>query len=93
MPLSAIVCYTNEAMINPNIIEKITAAVQAAFPPGIGKEAGKNLRAALEAALARLDLVTREEFEVQQAVLARTRALLEKLEKQVAELEARLEQK
>ena len=80
-------------MINPNIIEQITAAVQAVFPPGIGKEAENNLRAALAAVLARLDLVTREEFEVQQAVLARTRALLEKLEKQVAELEAKLEKK
>ncbi len=80
-------------MINSNILEQITAAVRAVFPPGIGKETENNLRAALEAALARLDLVTREEFEVQQAVLARTRALLEKLEKQVAELEARLEKK
>ena len=44
----------------------------------------------LQAGLARLDLVTREEFEVQRAVLLRTREKLEALQAQVAELEARL---
>ena len=44
----------------------------------------------MAAALARLDLVTREEFEVQSQVLARSRARLEALEKQVAELEQQL---
>ncbi|MER2604009.1 MAG: accessory factor UbiK family protein, partial [Candidatus Competibacter phosphatis] len=52
-------------------------------------EMEKNLHAALQAAFAKLDLVTREEFDVQQAVLARTRAKLETLEKQVAELEGK----
>jgi BMFP domain-containing protein YqiC len=47
-----------------------------------------NLRSALEAALARLELVTREEFEVQRAVLLRTRERMEALERRVAELEA-----
>jgi BMFP domain-containing protein YqiC len=42
----------------------------------------------LRGGLSRLDLVTREEFEVQEAVLARTRGKLEALEKQVAEMEA-----
>jgi len=40
----------------------------------------KNFHAALQATLAKLELVTREEFEVQQEVLARTRAKLEALE-------------
>lgn len=75
-------------MINARLIEQITAAVRAAIPADIGEQAQKNLRAALEALFARADLVTREEFEVQQAVLARTREKLERLEKQVAELEA-----
>jgi hypothetical protein len=43
-----------------------------------------------ESALSRMDLVTREELDVQQAVLARTRQKLEALEQKVAELEARL---
>jgi len=44
-------------------------------------------RAALQSGLARLDLVTREEFEVQRLVLARTREKLEALERQIAALE------
>ena len=42
---------------------------------------------AMESALSRMDLVTREEFDVQTAVLARTREKLETLERRVAELE------
>ena len=56
----------------------------------LSQEADKNLRAALHSALKKMDLVTREEFDIQQGVLARTRAKLEMLEKQVAELEAAL---
>ena len=48
----------------------------------------QNFRSILRGGLQKLDLVTREEFEVQEAVLARTREKLEALEKQVAELEA-----
>jgi BMFP domain-containing protein YqiC len=48
----------------------------------------KNLRAALGSLFAKLDLVTREEFDVQREVLARTRAKLQALEARVAELEA-----
>ena len=47
----------------------------------------KNLRALLQSAFARLDLVTREEFDVQREVLARTRAKLAELEAKLAELE------
>jgi BMFP domain-containing protein YqiC len=50
----------------------------------------KNLRANLEAGLAKLDLVTREEFDVQAAVLARTREKLARLEARVQELEQKL---
>ena len=51
----------------------------------------KNLRAALHSTLSKMDLVTRQEFDIQQGVLARTRAKLEALEKQVAELEQQLQ--
>lgn len=47
----------------------------------------KHLRAALSGAFARMDLVTREEFDVQAALLSRTRALLQELEARVAEME------
>lgn len=80
-------------MINARLIEQITAAVRSAIPANFGQQAEKNLRAALEALFARADLVTREEFDVQQAVLARTREKLERLEKIVAELEAKGERK
>jgi len=46
-----------------------------------------NFRSVLKAGLARLDLVTREEFEVQESILARTREKLEALEQRLEELE------
>ena len=49
----------------------------------------KNLRALLQSAFGRLDLVTREEFDVQREVLARTRAKLAELEAKLAELESK----
>jgi ubiquinone biosynthesis accessory factor UbiK len=49
----------------------------------------KNLRVLMQSALGRLDLVTREEYDVQREVLARTRAKLEALEARLAELEGR----
>ncbi|MBW8823502.1 MAG: accessory factor UbiK family protein [Xanthomonadales bacterium] len=51
-------------------------------------ELQQNFKSVLQAGLGRLDLVTREEFDVQRAVLLRTREKLEALERQVAELEA-----
>ena len=53
----------------------------------------KNMKSALSATLARMDLVTREEFDVQTALLARTRALLEEMEAKLGKLEAELEKK
>ena len=49
----------------------------------------KNLKALLQQQFARLDLVTREEFDTQSKVLARARARLEELEQRIAELEQR----
>lgn len=53
----------------------------------------RNLKAAVTAGLARMDLVTREEFDIQCSVLNKTRVLLEELEQKVAELERQLEQR
>ena len=53
----------------------------------MGAELESNFRAILRASLAKLDLVTRDEFEVQEAVLARTRERLEALEARLEELE------
>ncbi len=73
----------------PNLDELVSRILQG-LPRSLldlKQDTEKNLRAALHSALKKTDLVTREEFEVQQGVLARTRARLETLEKQVAELE------
>ncbi len=55
---------------------------------GIGRELQDQLKAAINSTLEKMDLVTRDEFEAQKAVLARSRELLHRLERQLAELEA-----
>lgn len=67
-----------------------------ALPGGIDdlrKDTEKNLKSALARALEKMDLVSREEFEVQQAVLLRTREKLEAMQQQVQELEKALLEK
>ncbi len=79
-------------MIDLNHIDDIARRLSERVPPGLresGEELQASFRAVLRSGLARLDLVTREEFEVQRAVLLRTREKLEALEGTVAELEAR----
>jgi ubiquinone biosynthesis accessory factor UbiK len=74
-------------MIDPKSVEQVLNDLRNTLPGNFAQEAEKNLRAALQAALGRLNLVTREELEVQSAVLTRTREKIAALEKQVAELE------
>ena len=81
-------------MLDPRILDNLSRRVADGMPRGLAslqEDFQRNLRAALEAALRRLDLVSRDEFDIQQAVLARTREKLEALEQRVAELEARLD--
>jgi ubiquinone biosynthesis accessory factor UbiK len=85
-PTLAIVC----SMIDSKFIDDLAHRLSAALPAGIQtlqEDAKKNIRAGLESSLAKLDLVTREEFEVQSAVLSRTREKLKQLEQQVKALE------
>ena len=56
------------------------------------KDVERNVKAMLSQGFSKLDLVTREEFDTQAQVLARTRVRLEELEKRVAELEQKLAQ-
>ncbi|MCB1867590.1 MAG: accessory factor UbiK family protein [Gammaproteobacteria bacterium] len=80
-------------MIDPKLLDDLAKKVAATVPAGLQSMQGelqKNFRAALAAGLSRLDLVTREEFDIQTAVLARTREKLEILQKQIAELEQKL---
>ncbi len=78
-------------MMDKQVIDKIATRLVSLVPPGLA-EAQQDLRANFQDALAqglrRLDLVTREEFDVQSQVLARTRAKVDELERRVAELEA-----
>ncbi len=79
-------------MIDPKHLDELARKMAGSLPSGLQalkQDLDRNLRAGLEAALAKMDLVTREEFDVQSAVLARTREKLQRLEAQVAELERR----
>jgi len=79
-------------MIETKTIDQFMSALSRVLPKG-PKDVEKNIRAALQGAFDRLNLVSREEIEVQEQVLARTRARIQELEKRVAELEERLAKK
>ena len=77
-------------MINMKLIDELARQVSETIPAGVKELQGdlrKNIRTLLEGTLAKLDLVTREEFDAQTRVLARTREKLEQLEKTVTGLE------
>ena len=74
----------------PSFLNELQDRVQQVLQQSPAKDLEKNMKAMLNQGFAKLDLLTREEFEVQTEVLARTRAKLEALEARVAELEARL---
>jgi len=76
--------------MDPKILDDISRRLAAALPPGITTlkdDLEKNIRAALDGIIGNMNLVTRQEFEVQQKVLERTRLKLEALDKQLKELE------
>jgi hypothetical protein len=74
-------------MAQTNLLEEIDQRMREILARSPAADLEKNLRALLASAFSRLDLVTREEFDVQREVLARTRAKLEELEAKLAELE------
>ncbi len=80
-------------MFNPSMLDEIAKTLAGLVPEGareLQRDVEKNFRSALQNTFNKLELVTREEFEVQQKVLLRTRSKLEELEKQVVALEQRL---
>lgn len=76
-------------MPQTRILEDLNARLSQILASSPAKDVEKNLRALLVGAFSRLNLVTREEFDVQAKVLARTREKLAQLETRIAELEAR----
>lgn len=83
-------------MLDPKHYDDIVKRLLDAIPPGmqqIAHDLEKNFRSVLQSAFAKLDLVTREEFDAQTGVLLRTREKLEALEKQLKEIEAKLKKK
>lgn len=77
-------------MIDPKLLDDLAKRVAGSVPTGLQslqQDLQNSLRGALESGLSHLDLVTREEFDTQSAVLARTREKLERLEQLVDELE------
>ena len=77
-------------MLDPKLFDDLARRLANALPTGvkeIQQDVEKNLRTVLQASLSKLDLVTREEFDVQARVLARTREKLDKLEKTITALE------
>lgn len=73
--------------MDQRLLDEINEKVKAALAQGPAADLDKNLRAMLGGLFSRLDLVTREEFDVQREVLLRTRAKLDALEKKLVELE------
>ncbi len=77
-----------KTMLNQKVLDEIGTKVNELLAQSPVKDVEKNLRILLAGVFARLDLVAREEFDVQQGVLKRTREKLTALEARVAELEA-----
>ena len=79
-------------MLNAKFFEDISARLSEAVKNSPAKDIEKNVHALLMQGFAKLDLVTREEFDIQAQVLARTREHLTALELRVAELETQRKQ-
>lgn len=78
-------------MTSQNPFEELDRKLKEILARGPAADLEKNLRALLASGFSRLDLVTREEFDVQREVLARTRARLQELEAKLAEWENKAE--
>ena len=74
-------------MLNQKILDEISSKIKELIAQSPAKDVEKNLRAMLQSLFSKLDLVTREEFDVQQEVLVRTREKLSALEARITELE------
>lgn len=77
-------------MINDNRLDELIKKTLSFLPEDLARtrqDIEKNLKTGLQATLAKMDLVTREEFDTQAELLSRTRATLDEMEKKLARLE------
>jgi len=81
-------CYRTK-MIDSRLFEELRSRIDEALRDSPAKDVEKNIRALLAAWFERMDLVLREDFEVQKKLLERAQAKLAELEARIAELEAR----
>lgn len=76
-----------------NMFDELQSKINDALEKSPAKDFERNIKALMTQGFAKLDLVTREEFDIQMQVLAKTREKVEALEKRVTELEAKVTQK
>ncbi len=77
-------------MIDLRLVDELSSKLSASLPPGLGRmkaEAEEQFRLVLARSFEKMNLVTREEFDAQSAVLKRTREKLEQLQEQLTKLE------
>ncbi|MDH5323964.1 MAG: accessory factor UbiK family protein [Gammaproteobacteria bacterium] len=82
-------------MLDPKYLDELTQKLTGLLPQGLKEtqaDLEKNILSLLNSTFAKMNLVTREEFDVQTQVLARTRSKLEAMEKQLQDLERQLQQ-
>lgn len=80
-------------MINSSKFDELTKKITGMIPErikGLGDDVQKNIQSLLQGSLSKMDLVTREEFDAQAKVLAKTRAMLEEMEQRIAALELQI---
>jgi BMFP domain-containing protein YqiC len=75
--------------MNPTFLDDFSSRIKELLQQSPAKDLDKNLRALMSSAFAKMDLVTREEFDIQKAVLSRAREKIAELEQQLVELEER----
>jgi len=81
------------SFMNSEGLDDLARRLAAAVPPSLrnfGRDLESNFKAVLQAQLAKLDLVSRNEFDVQAALLARTQAALAAMETRLKDIEAKL---
>jgi BMFP domain-containing protein YqiC len=90
--LQIALCKSTSKAMDPRFIDDLARRLSASVPAGLTAmrdDLHENFKAVLQSTLARLDLVTRQEFDVQAGVLRRTREKLEALEARLAVLEGK----